>query len=438
MKKQIVIILLEELVLLSLILACIFQAEQITEDREQNVAPVETALSIPVTMEKASDHILLDGETHYASLTTVGDIMLHSWQINRGYDAAADTFDFAESFTYVADYLGEADFTFGNLETTFAGRYNGASSDVHGYADYPMFNSPEVLGDNLENLGFDMLSTANNHSLDSYEDGVYATLDYLDSIGIKHVGTARSQEEKDELCIVEVNGITFGFSCYTYATNGLPVPSDAPYCVNTLYDYDEESIAEMCDNVRRLKEAGVDVVMPIIHFGTEYRVEPDSYQEMCVDRLFAAGADVIIGSHPHVVESMEIREITNPDGSTRTGYVIYSMGNFISSQIYENGIMKDIGVILDMDFEKTGNQTYITGWRFAPVYVYWQDDVIGLVPVVEAYENRDKFSFLSEKDWARIEDSYSKTIQTLNSISNADYEIVNYEYCFDVYSEISP
>lgn len=438
MKKKIIIILLEEVVLLGLIFACIFHAEQRTDNKEWNEFPEEIVVANPVTMELASNGIVVEEETHYASLTTVGDIMLHSWQINRGYDEASDTFDYAESFTYVADYLGEADFTFGNLETTFAGRYNGASSDVHGYADYPMFNAPEVLGNNLKDLGFDMLATANNHSLDSYEAGVYATLDYLDSIGMRHVGTARSQEEKDELCIVEVNGITFGFSCYTYATNGLPVPEDAPYCVNTLYNYDSESMDEMCDNVRRLKEAGVDVVMPIIHFGTEYRVEPDSYQEMCVDRLFEAGADVIIGSHPHVVESMEIREITNPDGSKRTGYVIYSMGNFISSQTYENGIMKDIGVILDMDFEKTGDQTYMTGWRFAPVYVYWQDDVIGLVPVVEAYENREKFSFLTEKDWGRIEDSYSKTIQTLNSISNADYEIVNYEYNFDVYSEISP
>lgn len=438
MKKKVIIILLEELILLCLILACILQAEQKTDSNKIHLFLEKVALASPVPMEPASDHIFIEEETHYASLTTVGDIMLHSWQINRGYDEATDTFDFAESYTYVADYLGEADFTFGNLETTFAGRYNGASSDVHGYADYPMFNAPEVLGDNLKELGFDMLATANNHSLDSYESGVYATLNYLDSIGLKHVGTARSQEEKDELCIVEVNEITFGFCCYTYATNGLPVPSDAPYCVNTLYDYDAESIDEMCDNVKRLKEAGVDVVMPIIHFGTEYRVEPDSYQEMCVDRLFEAGADVIIGSHPHVVESMEIREITNPDGSTRTGYVIYSMGNFISSQKYENGIMKDIGVILDMDFEKTGDRTYITGWRFAPVYVYWQDDVIGLVPVVEAYENREKFSFLTMQDWERVEDSYSKTIQTLNSITNTEYEIVDYEYCFDVYSEISP
>lgn len=443
MKKQIIVILIEEVVLLLLVLGCIFLHEKRQMENIENGNPMfadaaEIPLAVPENMLKTKDNVVVEEETCHASLTAVGDIMMHSWQINRGYDAATDTFDYMESFTYVADYLSAADFTFGNLETTFAGRYNGASSDVLGYADYPMFNSPEVLGNNLKDLGFDMLATANNHSLDSWEDGVYATLDHLDSLGIKHVGTARSQAEKDELCIVEVNGITFGFSCYTYATNGLPVPSNAPYCVNTLEMYDEACINEMCNNVKRLNEAGVDVVMPIIHFGTEYRVPTDSYQEMCVDRLFEAGADVIIGSHPHVVESMEIREITNPDGSKRTGYVIYSMGNFISSQIYEPGVMKDIGVILDMEFEKQGNQTYITEWKFTPVYVYWKDDVIGVVPVVEAYENREKYSFLSEKDWGRIADSYSKTIETLNSKSNRKYEIIDYKYCFDVYSEISP
>lgn len=148
--------------------------------------------------------------------------------------------------------------------------------------------------------------------------------------------------------------------------------------------------------------------------------------------LFEAGADVIIGGHPHVVEPMEIREITNADGTTRTGYVIYSLGNFISSQRYENGIMKDIGLILDMEFEKKGGKTTLTEWKFAPTYVYWTDDVIGIVPVVEAYENREAYSFLSDRDWVRIEDSYNKTIQTLTAVTDCPYEIKDYRYVFQI------
>lgn len=425
MKKNVVIIFVE-ITILAVLGACICLS------LDGNKETITVSFSAAEQMDGMTEALWDDLSTKQASLTAVGDIMMHQWQITRGYDAGTDTFDYADSFTYVENYLNQADFTFGNLETTFAGRYNGSNSDILGYACYPMFNAPEVLGNNLQDVGIDMLSTANNHSLDSGKTGVFATLDYLDSIGMRHLGTARTAEEQEELTIVEVNGITFGFCCYTYGTNGIPVPSDAEYSVNSLYNYEDDKLQEMCNTVRALRAAGVDVVMPIIHFGTEYKEMPDSYQELCVDMLFEAGADVIIGGHPHVVEPMEIREITNSDGSTRTGYVIYSMGNFISSQRYENGIMKDIGLILDMEFEKKGGKTTLTSWKFAPTYVYWTDDVIGIVPVVEAYENREAYGFLSEKDWVRIEDSYNKTIKTLTAITDCPYEIQNYRYVFQV------
>lgn len=425
MKKKAIIILFE--ITLLMVLAAGICMVWTKEEPQYQVA-----WNQPAEMEPVSSELQECLGTRQVTITAVGDIMMHQWQITRGYDAATDTFDYADSLTYVEPYLSEADFTFGNLETTFAGRYKGSNSDILGYACYPMFNAPEVLGNNLQDVGVDMVATANNHSLDSGLQGVYSTLDYLDSIGMEHVGTARSQEEQQELCIIEVDGITFGFACYTYATNGLPVPSSAPYCVNTLEMYEDSKIEAMCENVRALDEAGVDVVMPIIHFGTEYREMPDSWQEMCIDKLFAAGADIIVGSHPHVVEPMEIREITNPDGTKKTGYVIYSLGNFISSQRYEAGVMKDIGLIMDMDFEKKGDTTQLVGWRFAPTYVYWTDDVIGVVPVIEAYENREKYSFLEDKDWVRIEDSYQKTIQTLTKVTDCPYEIVDYEYNFKI------
>lgn len=425
MKKKAIIILFE-ITLLMVLAAGICMVW--TKEKPQ----YQVAWNQPAEMKTVSSELQESLGTREVTITAVGDIMMHQWQITRGYDAATDTFDYADSLTYVESYLSEADFTFGNLETTFAGRYKGSNSDILGYACYPMFNAPEVLGNNLQDAGVDMVATANNHSLDSGLQGVYSTLDYLDSIGMEHVGTARSQEEQQELCIIEVDGITFGFACYTYATNGLPVPSSAPYCVNTLEMYEDSKIEAMCENVRALDEAGVDVVMPIIHFGTEYREMPDSWQEMCIDKLFAAGADIIVGSHPHVVEPMEIREITNPDGTKKTGYVIYSLGNFISSQRYEEGVMKDIGLIMDMDFEKKGDTTQLVGWRFAPTYVYWTDDVIGVVPVIEAYENREKYSFLEDKDWVRIEDSYQKTIQTLTKVTDCPYEIVDYEYNFKI------
>lgn len=429
MKKQIVIIFVEIIFLVALSAGiCMLWSKREAED-------FCVAYSAPVDMEPLPASVEDSFSTKRVTMTAIGDVMMHQWQITRGYDEATDTFDYAESFTYIAPYLREADFTFGNLETTFAGRYQGSSSDILGYACYPCFNAPEVLGNNLKDVGVDMLATANNHSLDSGLQGLYSTLDYLDSIEMKHLGTARTPEEQQAPCIVEVNGITFGFVCYTYGTNGIPVPDSAPYCINTLETYETSRLNAMCEQVRTLDAAGVDVVMPIIHFGTEYREMQDSWQELCVDMLFDAGADIIVGSHPHVVEPMEIREITDPDGTKRTGYVIYSMGNFISSQRYENGIMKDIGLVMDMDFEKQGGETRLVGWRFAPTYVYWTDDVIGVVPVIEAYENREAYSFLSERDWDRIADSYEKTIQTLTAVTDCPYEIVDNEYQFQIGTE---
>lgn len=405
-----------------------YEAENQTDEGAYVVPKTEVQIypmeHIPLTYS-------VDTATH-VSITAIGDIMMHEWQIQRCYDKNTDSFDNLEAFTYIEPYLSSSDYTIGNLETTLAGRYQGATSDALGYSGYPRFNAPEILVDNLKKVGIDMLGTANNHSMDSNINGVYATLDYLDSRSIPHVGTARNEAEQNQLCLIDVNGIKIGFCAYTYDTNGIPVPDSASYGVNTLHWYSNESIDEMCDEVHRLRDAGADLVMPMVHFGTEYQDQPDKNQYAVVDRLFEAGADIIIGGHPHVVEPMEIRTITNEDGTTRTGYVIYSLGNFISSQKYENGIMKDIGVIMDVDLVKDEEGTRVEGLHFAPTYVYWNEDVIGVVPVIEAYDNPTQYSFLSDYDRRRIADSYTKTIVTLNAIENCNYTIENYKYNIEI------
>lgn len=373
----------------------------------------------------------INTEPDYVTLTVVGDIMMHEWQIERSYNQETDSFSVDDSYTYISKYLCDADMTIGNLETTLAGRNNGAMTGVLGYSGYPMFNAPECLADTLKDIGFDFLQTANNHSLDSWEDGIYATIDYLDSIGIEHTGTFKTKEENEELCIVEINGITFGFVAYTYGTNGLPVPEEAPYCINTLETYREDLLEEMYSKVRALDEAGVDFVCPLIHFGTEYTEVPDSWQEMVVDGLFEAGADVIFGGHPHVVEPIDVRTITNPDGTTRQGYVVYSFGNFISSQRYD-GANKDLGIITDFRFSKQAIDgqiiTKVEDIKVEPTYVYWTDTVIGVVPVLEAYNHQDDYSFLSARDWERITYAKDHVIELLMTYGNLQYEIENDKY----------
>lgn len=341
-----------------------------------------------------------------ASVTVIGDVMMHKGQIERSYDAKTDSFDISDSFEYVREYLSESDFTIANLETTIAGRNNGYANDIYGYSDYPFFNSPECLVDALKDAGVDFLQTANNHCLDAKEEGLYHTIEYLDQAGLYHTGTFESMEDSKEPCIVEINGISFGFVAYTYGTNGLKTPEDKSYIVNSLEDYDKNKISELYEQVARLDEMGVDVVCSLIHFGYEYVEEANAMQAEITNGLFEHGADVIIGGHPHVLQPFEVRTIKDKNGATKKGYVFYSLGNFISCQTYD-GTNRDIGAVVSLHFEKQEyegkTQTVVSSVDVIPTYVYWTENTIGVIPVLDAQENQNNYDFLSKKDWDRID-----------------------------------
>ena len=357
------------------------------------------------------------------TMTAVGDVMVHKAQLDRAYRDGSDSFDFTDTFAYVKEILGEKDYTVANLETTLAGRDNGVGTKYYGYNDYPMFNSPEVLADTLKDCGVDFLSTVNNHSMDSRIYGVYATLDYLDKLGFAHTGTARTQEEKDELCLKTVNGINFGFCAFTYDTNGINVPEESDFAVNTLKNYANDRVEWVCQRIRDLRTAGADFVIVIAHWGIEYQTKPSSYQTDLTDNFFNAGADVIFGSHPHVVQPMEIREITNPDGTKRTGVCIYSMGNFVSSQTNKAGPDKDLGLIMNVTFKKENNVCSIEAVEVTPTYVYWTDDIIGVVPVEYAVMDPSAYPLIDSKGWTRISYAHDKIISVVSGLYGVGYEL---------------
>lgn len=362
------------------------------------------------------------------TITALGDIMCHKNQIERAYDISSDSFNFDPSFQYVDDYLNSSDYTVGNLETTLAGRNQGYNDDVYGYCGYPRFNSPNELVDSLKSSGVDLFCTTNNHSLDSGTEGLFSTINYLDSIGVDHVGTYLSYEDSVDDKIVNINGMDVGFVAYTNITNGLTVSDDESYVINNLNYYSSGPVNSMLESVSRMKESECDIVVVFIHFGNEYVTDPDSSQTSIVDRLFDAGADVIIGSHPHVIQPMEIREITNDDGTTRQGVVIYSMGNFISCQTFEDNIQKDTGMIVDFTFGQDNGSTYIKKVDISFVYVYWLDNEIGLVPVLEASEDFSKYPFLSSYDISRINSIKSDMIGHVMSMNEYEYSYNKYKY----------
>ena len=288
------------------------------------------------------------------SLCVVGDIMCHDTQYKDAYNSTTKTYDFSHVFTNIADELRSADVTIGNLETTFAG-------PERGYSGYPTFSTPDALATNLREVGFDVLCTANNHSLDKGYKGLTRTLEVLDNNGIAHMGTYASEESQNKILVKDVNGIKIAFLAYTYGTNGIPVPSGKEYCVNLI---DKEQIKADLD---KAKELDVDLISVNMHWGNEYRLSPTTEQKNLADFLFENGVDIILGSHPHVLEPMEKRTITLEDGTTKDGFLIYSLGNFVSAQTKQ---YTDYSIILNLEITKHGEGNItIDDVTYTPIYV---------------------------------------------------------------------
>ncbi len=347
-------------------------SKEITLDK-----PSLTYTQIPVG-PKASGPPSAD-EIKRVSISAVGDLMVHTWQMNDAYVKETGEYDFSNDFEMVKKYLERSDYRVGNLETVFGGK-------EIGYSDYPMFNTPDSFGEAIKEAGFDLLTTANNHSLDKKEAGLLRTLDVLDRLDIEHVGTYRSEEERNAYKIVEVNGLKLAFLSYTYGTNGIPVPKGKDYLINIL---NEELILKDLNEVKKL-EPDMIIVMP--HIGNEYELYPKEIFKRWIGLMVDNGADIVLASHPHVLQPMEIKEVEEEDGSRRQAFIIYSLGNFISSQRTEP---RDQGIILNLEISKlNGNKAIIEKVSFIPTWVQFRDlsgkDYVRVLSVYDAlkdYEN---------------------------------------------------
>ena len=290
------------------------------------------------------------------NIVGIGDTLCHSQNFKDAYDSSTGNYDFSPMFKNITKYFDNATIAVGNLETTLAGA-------DRGYSGYPCFNSPEELARDLKEMGIDILTTANNHCLDTGYTGLVSTLDTLDKYGVLHTGTSRSIEEQNTILYQDLNGIKTAFLCYTYGTNGIPVPSGREYSVNLI---DKTFIKEQLD---KAKEEGAELICVSMHWGAEYRLKPTAEQEDLAEFLIKNGADIILGNHAHVPEPMEMKEVTLDDGTTREGFVIYSMGNFFSAQT--QNYTRDT-LILNVEVRKDGEtgKISIDKATYTPVYVY--------------------------------------------------------------------
>lgn len=288
---------------------------------------------------------VLPSGTTSISLRAVGDIMMHGPQITAGLQEDG-SYDFKHFFDDIKPYLEGADIVMGNLETT-------VSNDEKGYGGYPLFRTPESMLEALVHAGFQVITTANNHSFDGREFGVTNTLDKLDEYGLLHTGTARTSDERDQVLIVEKNDIKVGILAYTYGTNGMEATiskEKLPFMVNNI---DRDRIKE---DVNRARDAGAEILITSIHWGDEYSRKPNTFQKETTDYLASLGVDIILGSHPHVLQPMEKRLVTLEDGSEKEIFIIYSLGNFISNQREQ---YRDSGVIIDLEIIKDYDENTI-------------------------------------------------------------------------------
>ena len=288
------------------------------------------------------------------SMAVVGDIMCHGPNYKDAYNASTKTYDFSTFFPQIKSYISNADIAVGNLETTFAGGNKA-------YSGYPTFNSPPQLAKDIQDLGIDVLTTSNNHSMDSGYNGLINTIDTLDNLGISHTGTFKSEEDKNKILIKDVNGVKIAFLSYTYGTNGISISKGKEYCINLI---NKDLIKKQLESA---KAQNPDVICVSMHWGIEYKLQPNTEQKDLADYLFENGADIILGSHPHVLEPMEKRPVTLSDGTKKDGFVIYSLGNFISAQ--KDKYTKD-SIILNLKITKhsQGNIT-IDSYDYTPIYM---------------------------------------------------------------------
>ena len=266
-------------------------------------------------------------KTSKLSLVMVGDALLHSSLYNDGYQNGV--YDFKKQLEYIKPTIQNYDLAFYNQESILGGTSLGLS-------DYPTFNSPQEFGDAMIDAGFNMVSLANNHTLDKGEKAVISSCEYWKSKDVLTAGSYSSNEEANEIRIKEKNGIKYTLLAYTYGTNGISVPSGKEYLVNL---YSDEKVKEDIEKVRDK----VDLLIVSMHWGTEYQTEPTEEQKRQANYLSSLGVDIIIGTHPHVIQPITYI------GDT---LVIYSLGNFISAQSTNNDYNTMVELMSSIDVIK--------------------------------------------------------------------------------------
>ncbi|MDR2138011.1 MAG: CapA family protein [Tannerella sp.] len=324
----------------------------------------------------------------YARLVLAGDLMQHLSQVQAARKTGGE-YDYTESFRFVTSVFQKADLAILNLETTL-------TPSLH-YTGYPRFRSPSALADALSEMQIDVAVLANNHICDNGRTGIDYTTRCLDSLGIAFTGAFADslQYNRFHPLRIDVNGIRMAIFNYTYSTNGLPVPKGI--IVNLT---DTSAIAR---DLSRVDRREIDCITVFFHWGDEYVRRPTPTQRMLAEYCYRRGVEIVVGSHPHVIQPIDLH--ADSDGIIRS-VTLYSLGNLVSNQRdrYRNG-----GLIVTLDLEKTVGRPLRIRPSYTPVWVSLPDYRILTPSVVDtiALSDRERKEYLQfeqdTREWVAIE-----------------------------------
>ena len=329
-------------------------------------------------------------------LSFVGDLILLKDQVTSAWDEASGSYDFSRYFEYAAPYLQDADLAIGVFEGPTAGGDRGYTTSNFGDGIKIYLNYPDEFAQAVKDSGIDLVTTANNHLLDMDLEGAMRTLDVLDEVGLLHTGSYRSQAEKDEVMIVEVEGVKIAVLSYLKSNNYYPIEdvhADTPYLTsiipltkNSRYD---ELVAEIEEDFARVKAAGADIIMVLPHMGTQFSHETDDFQKHWNAFFAELGADIILGDHAHAVQPVEYI------GDT---LVVNCPGNFANSYIAKDGDATAIAEIyINKDTRKVVASSVI------PMYTQEvEDNYFRALPIYSILNDEALYDEMSNLDIERI------------------------------------
>ncbi|MEJ8778057.1 CapA family protein [Pseudogracilibacillus sp. ICA-222130] len=371
------------------------ETNNVEKETTNNVAKESEEAPVMNEAQREAEQTPKKEETEI-TIAAIGDVLLHDTVYK---DAKTDDgYDFMPMSELVKPYLKESTITFANQETMIGGEEIGLSS-------YPQFNSPTEIGDALKESGVDIVSLANNHTLDRGEEAIQNALAHWDQINMPYVGAYKDKKDAEKLRVVETEeGIDVAFLAYTYGTNGIPVPKGKDYLVNLI---DKDNIA--ADIKQAKSEADVTIIS--LHFGDEYNRLPNDAQKDLVQFVADLEVDAVLGHHPHVLQPTEWIEGKNGNETL----VIYSLGNFLSGQ---DELHRLIGGMFRFTVKKIveGDDVSIELHtpQFLPTYNFYEN--WRNFKVIPMHELTDKQLKDAQKHYKEIEEHMSQWMPELEFV----------------------